>query len=133
MVYETFHELEEFWTEAADVLDGTVTTGSDGQPVSHEDALEWLNDCLCSIDAEPIEKAIKVAAFIKNLNAIKAILTLAKNRSEQRQLGIDRAIDCTVDYLHCIIGPGVRLEGKDLSISWVVGDPPDSEPRMVIH
>ena len=117
-LYESFLELESFWAKAADIIDGTVTEGPDGVPVSQEDALDWLEECLKRIEAEHSEKALRIGCFIKNLRVDAEALREEKQRLARRQQGVERTIERLIRYLQDFTEPGRKLESPQCKISW---------------
>ena len=117
-LYESFFELEAFWAKAADIIDGTVTEGPDGLPVSQADALDWLEQCLQRIEAEHEDKVLRIGCFIKNLRVDAEALKAEKLRLAKRQQGVERTIEHLTRYLRDFSEPGRKYQSPQCTIGW---------------
>jgi hypothetical protein len=117
-LYESFFELEAFWAKAADIIDGSVTEGEDGLPMSQDDALNWLEQCLQRIEAEHSEKVLRIGCFIKNLRVDAEALKAEKTRLAKRQQGVERTIEHLTRYLRDFSEPGRKYESPQCTIGW---------------
>lgn len=117
-LYETFFELETVWAKAADVIDGVVTEGADGLPVSQDEALQWIEQCLQRIEAEHSDKVLRIGCFIKNLRVDAEALKAEKVRLARRQQGVERTIEYLTRYLQDFSEPGRKYQSPQCTIGW---------------
>ena len=117
-LYESFFELEKVWANVADIIDGTVTEGPDGLPVSQTDALDWLEQCLQRIEAEHSDKVLRIGCFIKNLRVDAEALKVEKLRLAKRQQGVERTIEHLSKYLRDFTEPGRKYQSPQCTIGW---------------
>lgn len=121
-LYESFFELEKVWAEAADIIDGTVTEDQDGSPVSQDEALGWLEQCLQRIEAEHGDKVLRIGCFIKNLRVDAEALKAEKLRLARRQRGVERTIEHLKKYLQDFTEPGLKYQSPQCTIGWRKSD-----------
>lgn len=117
-LYETYSEIERLWLKAEDVLNGDVTEGPDGLPITVDDALNWIEAALRSIEDTRDQKALNIAAMIKNFRAEAEALKVEKMRLAKRQQSAERKVEWLTRYLQAFIPEGTKLKDARSTIGW---------------
>lgn len=117
-LYETYSELETLWAQIEGYLTGEITEGSDGLPVSADDALGWFEQALRDIEDHRDEKAVRIACLVKNLRAEAVALKDEKQRLAKRQQVAERGVECLTRYLERFLGSDAKVKDARASISW---------------
>jgi len=117
-LYETYTEIERLWLKAEDVLNGDVTEGPDGLPITVDDALGWIEQALSRIEDERDAKALNIAAMIKNFRAEAEALKTEKTRLAKRQQSAERKVDWLTRYLEQCVPSGTKLKDARATIGW---------------
>lgn len=117
-LYETYFEIEQLWARVEDILNGDVTEGPDGLPVTPEMALDWIEEALSGIEGERDTKALNIACLIKNFRADAAALKEEKLRLAKRQQSCERTVERLTRYLEQFLPGGTKLKDARCVISW---------------
>ena len=117
-LWETFVELESVWAKAEAILNGDIVEDAAGVPVTSEDALNWLEECLQKIESQRDEKAIRIGCFLKSIRHEAAALKEEKLRLQKRQQSCELTIKRLSSYLEQFLPEGTKIKDPRCVINW---------------
>jgi hypothetical protein len=117
-LYDAYCTIERLWLKAEEVLNGDLTEGPDGLPITVDDAFNWIEDALSSIEDERDTKALNIAVLIKNARAEAEALKAEKLRLARRQQTAERKVEWLTRYLQTCLPEGTKLKDSRAVIGW---------------
>lgn len=117
-LYETYFHLDALWGKFADLLSGEEVIGPNGKSLTEEDALKEIERALSEVEDARDQKALNIAAMIKNYRAEALAIKEEKGRLAKRQQAAERTVSWLTDYLQQFLEPGLKLKDARSTIGW---------------
>jgi chromosome segregation ATPase len=117
-LYETYFHLDALWSRFADLISGEEVRGPDGEVLTEDAALEEIERALSEVEDARDQKALNIAAMVKNYRAEAAALKEEKARLAKRQQAAERTVSWLSNYLSQFLEPGHKLKDARATIGW---------------